>query len=424
MRSAASQIAWGCAEALVIRVSETDYLVAQPDISRFAGQVNCLAALREILTFFLGEARPEDLFLREVTTLSQGGVTSHKVDAPRGVQNDFPDETVAPPSSLPPAETASQQASPDKWSPFATSDGRALRVSCLLEPVFEMQKVRLVGHRLEPVVTRVLEGGLPWTPGRAINALSPVDRERVDLATIARGVSRIRSTAVGARSPMIMLPAAFTTLGSSRGRAALVNAMTEAKVDAWMRVVCEIDELDGAPTSRLIEAVSLIKPFCYAILGRTGGNRRTMDAIATAGFNGASRLFDPAAPDEILFERLQWFAESARERMKVCMSFGLTRRQGVALASAAGVSHTAIGAPTLTDGEYPLQGLVLRGGDMNVRGFVAPVFHGVTHNVLEQLHQLRPVGDYLGQGVVGDRTAAFPDGAMQIQERLFQRILG
>ena len=39
-----------------LRVSDTDFVIVQPDLSRLAGQAACLNFLREILNHFLGDA--------------------------------------------------------------------------------------------------------------------------------------------------------------------------------------------------------------------------------------------------------------------------------------------------------------------------------------------------------------------------------
>ncbi|HYF24069.1 MAG TPA: hypothetical protein VD929_11795 [Caulobacteraceae bacterium] len=319
--------------AFVVRVSETEYLVAQPQIGRYAAQAACLSVLREVLTFFLGEALPADLSIREVTALTPQGVTCTPVD-PAGVTSAALSEA---PSTAPAPDPA--DASPDRWSPFTTADGRVLKVSCLIDPVFEMQQVRMIGHRLEPRVVNLNDGATLDAVG--LRALSPGERERVDLATIARGVSRLRTRPAG--KPLLMLPAAFTTLGSSRGRAAMTLALKESKIDQTTRIVCEVRELDGVPTSRLSEAVSLVKPFCYAVVGRVGDDRRSLLEAARGGFAGFSLdLQERDLPDMDFLQRLHAFTSLARDHARVCMALGLRSPKQLALSRVAGVSHASM----------------------------------------------------------------------------------
>ncbi len=351
--------------ALAVRVSETDYLVTLAGAGRFGAQTSCLSVLREILTFFLGEANPADLRLREVTALSAQGADCSPVDplnmranpvagagpAAPPPPDPAPAVPTAPPSSLgltvqalarPSAlEEAGEEASPDRWSPFVAGDGRELKVSCRMEPVFELQQFRLVGHRLEPSVQDVRRGTL--LDSAAVSALSPGDRERVDLATIARGVSRLRSAGDRARQPLLMLPAAFTTLGATRGRTALSLALKEARLDEMTRIVCEICDLNGAPSSRLVETASLIKPFCWALLGRVVEDRRVIEAVTKAAFNGLSLDCSSYADEgQDLLLRLHAWAIRVKTHAKVCMALGLPGPQSLALAKLAGITHASM----------------------------------------------------------------------------------
>src|SRR5580704_15163578 len=64
-----------------LRVSETDLLVAQPGFGRIAGQAYCLNCLREVLTYFLGEALISDIMVHEFTSIEGGHVSARTLDA-------------------------------------------------------------------------------------------------------------------------------------------------------------------------------------------------------------------------------------------------------------------------------------------------------------------------------------------------------
>lgn len=333
---------------MVVRVSETDYLVAQPGAARFAAQASCLTVLREVLTFFLGEAGPGDIALREVTAVTPQGVQCQPLEA-QAIMLAAAAQRTAPAPAIDTPEIAPDDASPDRWSPFSTGDGRTLRVSCRIDPVFELSAVRLVGHRLEPRVIDLKNNHALDAAG--IRALSPGDRERVDLATIARGVNRLRASDKNSRRPLLMLPAAFTTFGSTRGRTALTQALREARVDEETRIVVEIRELDGAPLARLSEAVGLMRPFCYAVVGRVTSDRRAIDAAIKGGVSGLSLELNKRedSEQELLF-RLHSFANRAKSHVRVCMAFGLTTPRHLALARLAGLTHASITTEDATEG--------------------------------------------------------------------------
>src|SRR5471032_212517 len=64
-----------------LRISETDFLVAQPNVGRIAGQAYCLNCLREVLTYFLGEALTGDVMVHEVTSIEGGHIAALTLDA-------------------------------------------------------------------------------------------------------------------------------------------------------------------------------------------------------------------------------------------------------------------------------------------------------------------------------------------------------
>src|SRR5215469_3625403 len=63
-----------------LRVSETDFVVAQPNVSRLAGQAYCLNCLRDVVTFFLGEALVRDIVVHEVLAIEGGVIGARKLD--------------------------------------------------------------------------------------------------------------------------------------------------------------------------------------------------------------------------------------------------------------------------------------------------------------------------------------------------------
>ena len=78
----------------------------------------------------------------------------------------------------------------DRWSPFVSTDGRQLRVSATLEPVYELKGFTRIGFRMIRRVIAIANGrGLS---SQAIAELSAADLLRVDLATIARGMRAAR----------------------------------------------------------------------------------------------------------------------------------------------------------------------------------------------------------------------------------------
>jgi hypothetical protein len=240
------------------RVSPTDYLVVQPTLGKFSAQVSCLLYLRELLTHFLGGAAPEAADVLEVTSLSGGRVFAAAIDPAYA--------TVAARTEPPPVLPDDDDGLPTPWNPFTAADGRTLRVSCRLEPVFELKTFAQIGYRIARRVLRMPEE--VELTAQELRNLPTVDIEKVDLATIARGISRLQSEKGNARQPTLFLPVSYTTLASQRGRGPLIARFKEATEGVEKGLVCEITNIEGVPGSALAAVTVMIKPFCLIVVGK------------------------------------------------------------------------------------------------------------------------------------------------------------
>ena len=63
-----------------VRVSDMDYFIVHPDLSRMAGQAACLRYLREILGHFLGHDKDAGVGVLQVTRISHGRLQAEQVD--------------------------------------------------------------------------------------------------------------------------------------------------------------------------------------------------------------------------------------------------------------------------------------------------------------------------------------------------------
>lgn len=320
-----------------LRVSERDYLIVQPNASRFAAQAYCLSFLRELLKFFLGEARECDLRVCEVTRLTQRGLEGAFVD-PVAVEAGAASEA---PATVAAGEVAATFAKEATWSPFVTTDGRAVRVSCALEPVIELKNYARIGYRLARRVLLVsTEEELPEAERQR---LSRADIERIDMATIARGLGRLAAEGEGAVQPSLILPVSFITLSSLKSRALLASAFKEAQTHVRRGVICEIVDIEGVPPSVLLAAISMIRPFCLFVVGRV---RDPSDAalrdLKGANLQGLSFECPADFTDDTQF--MTW-AKTALDRAKrvtrSVMIYRLASPRRAALAEALGATHAS-----------------------------------------------------------------------------------
>ncbi|WP_284223077.1 hypothetical protein [Brevundimonas denitrificans] len=317
------------------RVSPTDYLVVQPELGKFGGQASCMLYLRDLLGHFLGGAAPEELDVLEVTSLSGGRIFAVEIDGAYALEAARTEPRVTPPGATEP---------PEAWNPFVAADGRTLRVSCTLEPVFELKTFSQIGFRIaRRVLVMPAETELS---AQELRNLTTADVERVDLATIARGVSRLRSEQGNAKQPTLFLPVSYTTLSSQRGRAPLIARFKEATDGVEKGVVCEICDIEGVPGSALAGVAVLIKPFCLIVVGKLHlAPGRTPEDLRDVRLQGVAFEAGPHPMDHRDF--MTWAERAITNTRRVTRSViihGLQGPEYLALAGLAGASHASLGA--------------------------------------------------------------------------------
>lgn len=305
---------------LILRVSSTDLLIVQPDLGRIAGQAACVRYLREILLHFLGDAHLADQGVLQVTRIVFGAIEARQVDVTARECAEVEAEAAAQSSGANAAPTADTSAPPrpsvDRWSPFVAADGRQIRVSATLEPVYELKGFTRIGFRMirRVIITRNDEALSPT----AIAELSAADRLRIDLATIARGLDRVLVDSDGERQLSLIVPLSFTSLSSARGRSELVQPLQEAGRHVACGVICEICDIEGVPSGVLFSAVALIKPFALLVVGRLADV--TPSVVAQLGGAGLRALSVECPRGLSDAEFVSWSARTLRGAKRVARS--------------------------------------------------------------------------------------------------------
>ncbi|KQY96376.1 hypothetical protein ASD25_00340 [Brevundimonas sp. Root1423] len=322
------------------RVSPTDYLVVQPALGKFSAQVSCLRYLRELLNHFLGGAAPEAADVLEVTSLSGGRIFAAEIDRSYAF-------TAA--KTEPPVAGEEDDSLPTPWNPFISADGRTLRVSCHLEPVFELKTFTQIGFRIARRVLR-MPGEIELN-AQELRNLTTADIEKVDLATIARGVSRLGAEQGNARQPSLFLPVSYSTLASQRGRGPLIARFKAATQGVEKGLVCEISDIEGVPGSVLGAVTGLIKPFCLIVVGklREPPGRRSPDDLRGVRLQGLA--FESGAHPLDAAEFSAWAERAVANAKGVTRSViihGLAGPEYLGLAGMAGASHASLGARRAT----------------------------------------------------------------------------
>ena len=318
------------------RVSPTDYLVVQPALGKFSAQVSCLLYLRELLTHFLGGAAPEAADVLEVTSLSGGRIFAAEIDRAYA--------TTAARTEPPPVLPDADDTLPTPWNPFTAADGRCLKVSCRLEPVYELKTFAQIGYRIARRVLRMPEG--VELTAQELRNLTTADIEKVDLATIARGVSRLKSEQGNAKQPTLFLPVSYTTLASQRGRGPLIARFKEATQGVEKGLVCEITDIEGVPGSALAAVTVMIKPFCLIVVGKLRDPpRRAAEDLRGVRLQGLA--FESGQHPLERAEFTAWAEQAIAQARRVTRSVilhGLSGPEYLGLAGLAGATHASLGA--------------------------------------------------------------------------------
>jgi hypothetical protein len=328
------------------RVSETDFLVAQPDLGPFGAQASCLRSLGEILKHFLGSAAHHDLRVRRVTDISSTQIIAVPVDPKAAIQGDAQELRQAAADAQ--AATLRAQAemdptllSPERWSPFIGAHGRKVRVSCRLEPVFELKNNGRIGYRLSrSVIDTATDEPLSKVE---VGNLSRADHLRIDMATIARGLARVESSSETEQALSLIIPVSFVTLSHQQGRQMLAQAFARARQAVLRGVLCEVCDIEGVPQVALLTAVSLIRPWSLMVIGHLSDAMPRADSgMKEAGLQAMSFTCPLNLDGDAEF--LGWAREAIRSAQKVSRStmvYGCTARR-LAMAGLMGATHASV----------------------------------------------------------------------------------
>src|SRR5262249_4631191 len=113
------------------QISDVDYVVVQPELTRYAAHASCLSYMRDLLEHFLGRSTLGDCKISEVTWFEPGRTEAHELD-PRAVADVAREEARRATPLRPGEETEAARAD----NPFTAASGELLRVSLRLDPLF------------------------------------------------------------------------------------------------------------------------------------------------------------------------------------------------------------------------------------------------------------------------------------------------
>lgn len=321
-----------------LKVSDTDFLVVHPDESKFAAQSRCLRYLSEVLTYFLGKAEPGDIRVREVTRITSEGLQARLIDPVAAAAG-------ADQAGARRVEATTRGRTVNRWTPFATSNGRTVSVSCGLEPVFELKHFVQIGVRIVRRVSCTITGEL--LTALELGDLSRRDIAQIDLATAAFGLNCLGDDLGDQRPLSLIIPVSFVSLSNQLGRADLIPMFREAAAFVRAAVICEIDNIGGVPQAALLAATSLVRPHCKFVVGRleaepVGAISNLRDAgLSAISFHAPQGLVGDA-------EFHGWSMGAIRKAKRIAKSVMIHRlasARHLAIAALMGASHASLLTP-------------------------------------------------------------------------------
>ena len=320
--------------ATVQRLNDTEYLVVQPDDSRLAGQARCLSGLRQILLHFLGAAAVADIRVHSVIRITPEGIFGQRLDV-------VAVEAEQAAASARGHEDSARSSGLDRWTPFVTSSGRRVGVDCALEPVIQLKSYRRIGYR---VARRVM--GLPDGASlsrRELEGLSQRDLEKVDLATMARGIELVRSASPNVRPSVLVLPVSHATVQNRRGRAMVAALLRQGRNDVQHGLICELFGFNGASIAALLDTIAALRPFCLHVIGHLDAYPvQDIRGLDDTRLNGLSVQCPPDIGDAEFIGWARSFVSLGRRVSKVLFIDQVPSLGHARLAASLGISHATL----------------------------------------------------------------------------------
>lgn len=339
-----------------IRINDDSWMAIAPTVGSRRGALAVAEMWRELGAFFVGDVSQLPTPIYEVLVQDEDSFFLKPIDLKTWF--DRPEVETAPENrtivpGMPEAESKAQSSPqmsniqrPVIVAATLTFAGRNLRIASSNEPLFELKKMVMIGHRLEPMVMDAADNTL--LDRKALANLDWGLREQVDITNIEQGLKILRLREPEQRKMLMVVPAAFSTFASQRARQKITQDVAKAAAEMGLKVLFEIRGLDGVPPHRVLEIVSMIKPFCMTVVGHVSSDRKAIMALSKCGLSGVCVEYDGVKrDDDALNDFLSTLSATAKASAGACMIQGFDNYRQMAVARLAGVTHASIKAAAM-----------------------------------------------------------------------------
>ena len=315
-------------------VGESHFLVVTPGRTPRQAQAVCYRAIKDVMTSFLGEPSPQAIDVSRITSLSLDRVEI------RPFTTDELERADLEIAAAPPQAASSSLSNLTTW-PLTTADGQNLRVSFAVEPVLDLKAWTQAGHRIESRIMN-LRTGRELT-GQERRMLLPRDFEKIDLAALDRGISRLRGEE-GVPDKALIIQLSFASLSNGRARAALLDHARELQGNLGKAAICELVDVEaGVPTGRLIDVISLFRSFFHGIFMQVEAKPNAIDSALAAGVAGLTvRAADLGRDEAAISSGVRDFVAMMKHRKTGLTATSLPTPGLMMSAMEAGFTHASL----------------------------------------------------------------------------------
>jgi hypothetical protein len=329
------------ASDMICPLSDTAFLAIQPGATQAAAIATCGSVAQDTLMHFLGTQAAPPVRLGQMMGLV-GGVPQIRV---------IDDDTVN--GAMKHGRRSNSEGNrPGSGAPVWQHFGGRLerRARCVvplspelevafhLEPVWNVRRGVVAAFLISPAIFGRFEGGLtPLTQaGIDVRANTEIALRSIDFAVHVLGAGRDADRRFG-----IHIPVPVDAITPSHGRTELMRRLqclsdADRSVTFFELVGCS----SGAPQTRLLDMVGVLKPYGRAVIARVEGLDPPSRSWADSGLTGAAASLDGPLKmqDHALLKGLRNFAAGASD-YKAVIAHGLKTRGLVLGAWAHGFTH-------------------------------------------------------------------------------------
>jgi hypothetical protein len=326
------------ADDLIVRLNPVDFILVQPSWPPLGALNRAMQLMRDTLSYFLGEVRPENIRVAVVDQLLGDAIQARSVaptaqtEGSAATLRNLVDST----DGSPPWERFAAGAAMSDPVLVRRPDGGDLEAMFYLEPVWNLASGAVASFLVQSVVFELAPDGTRSPPCWTL--FTP----RCHLALVESRIDYLARELEAEPSLVAHLPISASCLRLTSTRFRLLSKLRRCLPDERRKqTIIELrDRPPGFPESALAALVAQVAPYARAVLARA------RPTGSTCGLRGPVCEVPAGLDGAALTRELERFGADAR---KVCLptaAYGLSRRSQILAARAAGITHIAGSALT------------------------------------------------------------------------------